>query len=92
MRTPTPFPEDSRESISKYLKRTKTKSEFQRVQCIWLRISLGLTAVRIAEAIGWHVDAVRHVQSQYLRKGEAALTVLAKGGRLRENLTIKEEM
>jgi hypothetical protein len=91
MRTPTPFPENSRELISKSLKRAKTKSEFQRVQCIWLRISLGLTAVRIAEAIGWHVDAVRHVQSQYLRKGETALTVSGKGGRLRENMTIKEE-
>jgi transposase len=91
MRTPTPFPKDSRESISKSLKRTKTKSEFQRVQCIWLRISLGLTTTRIAEAIGWHVDTVRHIQSQYLRKGEAGLTISAKGGRLRENMTVKEE-
>ena len=63
MRIPAPFPENSRELIGNSLKKAKTKSEFQRVQCIWLRIALGLAAEQIAEAIGWHVDTVRHVQS-----------------------------
>jgi len=58
MRTPAPFPENSRELIGNSLKRAKTKSEFQRVQCLWLRITLGLAEEQIAEAIGWHVDEV----------------------------------
>jgi transposase len=91
MRIPAPFPENSRELIGNSLKRAKTKSEFQRVQCIWLRITLGLAAEQIAEAIGWHVDTVRHVQSHYLRRGEIALKISGKGGRLRENMTVKEE-
>jgi transposase len=91
MRTPAPFPEDSRELIGASLRKAKTKSEFQRVQCISLRITLGLAAQQIAQAVGWHVDTVRHVQSHYLRRGQAALRISGKGGRFRENMTVKEE-
>ena len=51
----------------------------------------GSRCKQIAEAIGWHVDTVRHVQSLYLRRGEIALKISGKGGRLRENMTVKEE-
>jgi hypothetical protein len=57
MRIPALFPESSRELIGNSLKRAK-KSEFQRIQCIWLRITLGFAAEQIAEAIGWHMDMV----------------------------------
>jgi hypothetical protein len=45
----------------------------------------------IAEAIAGGRGYVRHVQSHYLRKGEITINISGKGGRLRENMAVKEE-
>ena len=71
MRTPKPLPEGSNEKLAMALKLAKTKGEFQRVQCLWLRASLGLSADKVATAIGWHAGSVRKLQARYLREGEA---------------------
>lgn len=91
MRKPTPISEDAKRSLQVLLRASKKKSEFQRVQCIWLRALLNLDAAHVALALGWHIDTVRHLQAQYLKKGEAALGISGKGGRYRENLSIDEE-
>jgi hypothetical protein len=49
------------------LKRAKTKAEFQRLQCVWLRASLGLSSQQAATAVGWHPCSVRRVQAHYLK-------------------------
>ena len=61
MRTPNPLPEGAHESLAMGLKRAKTKGDFQRVQCLWLRASLGLSADQVATAIGWHPGSVRRL-------------------------------
>jgi transposase len=91
MRKPTPLSEGAEESLATLLKQTKTKSEFQRVQCIWLRASLGLSAPQVATAIGWNVSSVRRLQSHYLHEAEAALKVAPRGGRYHENMSLEEE-
>jgi transposase len=91
MRTPKPLPEGAYENLARNLKRAKTKGEFQRVQCLWLRASLGLSADRVATAIGWHPGSVRKLQARYLREGEAVLKGTGRGGRYYQNLTLEEE-
>lgn len=91
MRPAKAFPEGSVEKLRAALKQAKRKSEFQRIQCLWLRASLGMNADQVATALGWQPTSVRRLQAQYLREGEAVLRTLGRGGRRHENLTLEEE-
>lgn len=91
MRTPKALPNEAIERLAKDLKQAKTKAEFQAVQCLWLRVSLGLSADQVATAIGWHPSSVRKLQSLYLREGSKALKRTGRGGRRRQNLTLEQE-
>lgn len=91
MRKPKELPEGALESLANGLKQAKTKAQFQSVQCLWLRASLGLTADQVATAIGWHPNSVRKLQARYFKEGEAALKRGGRGGRYFQNLTIEEE-
>src|SRR3954466_7802413 len=91
MRTPQPLPEGTAERLAALLKEAKDKTEYQRIQCVWLRAALGLRATQIATALGWQVGSVRSVHSDYLRHGEAVLRSKPSGGRHRQNLTIEQE-
>jgi transposase len=91
MRKPTPLPSDLKKPLKRLLKKAKTKSQFQRVQCIWLRASLGLSSTDVALALGWSTSAVRHLQARYLKEGETVLGTSKRGGRYRANMTTDEE-
>jgi transposase len=91
MRKPRPIPADHLDQLASSLKSTRTKSEFQHVQCIWLRAAFGLSASQIATAIGWHVSSVRRIHALYLKKGPVAFQCPVKGGRHRQNITTEEE-
>ena len=91
MKKPRPLSVEAVESLGKKLKEAQSKSGFQRVQCVWLRASLGLSSHQVAVAIGWHPNSVKKLQSEYLRKGEVVLEVSKSGGRYRENMSIEEE-
>jgi hypothetical protein len=64
MRKPKPLPEGAYENLAMDLKRAKTKAEFQRVQCLWLRASLDRSADQVATALGWHPASVRKLQAR----------------------------
>jgi transposase len=91
MRTPRPISEEQKESLKKLMRSTKTKYDFQRVQCLWLRASLGLFSFEVAEAIGFSVGTVKNIQSRYFRYGESSLIGVGRGGRRRENMSFEEE-
>lgn len=91
MRPPQAFPEGCTEKLQAALKRARTKGEFQRIQCLWLRAALGWNANQVAAAVGWRPTSVRRVQSRYLREGEAILQSPGRGGRRHENLSREEE-
>jgi transposase len=91
MRRPRPLPEGSAERLAALLKEAKSKAEYQRIQCVWLRAALGLCAAQIATALGWQVGSVRQVHSDYLRHGEAVLPSKPSGGRHCQNLTVEQE-
>ena len=85
------FPEGTVERLAPLLQQAKTKAEYQRVQAVWLRAALGLSAPRIAQALGWQAQSVRQLHSEYLRHGEAILRDQPKGGRHHANLTLRQE-
>jgi transposase len=91
MRKSKPLDPEKKERLYVLLKESQTKSEFQRIQCLWLREVLELSSKEIAIAIGWDPSSVRRLQSKYLKEGETALLVSARGGRHRENLSLEEE-
>ncbi len=91
MRKPKPLKPEAREILFLQLRESKTKLEFQRVQCLWLRESLGLSSQEIATAIGWNPSSVRRLQARYLKEGESAFEINERGGRNRENMSIEEE-
>ena len=91
MRPAKAFRKGAAEKLRTALKEAKTKSEFQRIQCLWLRASLGLNADQVAKAVGWLPTSVRRLQAQYLKKGDALLKLVGRGGRRHQNLTREEE-
>lgn len=91
MRPPQSFPEGSVDQLRDGLKQARSKAEFQRVQCLWLRAVLGLNANQVARAVGWHPTSVRRLQARYLHEGQAVLKGPGRGGRRHENLTLPEE-
>ena len=44
MRPQKPISEEENKKLQQFLKETKTKSDFRRVQCVVLRAELGLTS------------------------------------------------
>jgi len=91
MRPAKAFPRGATEKLRVALQLSKTKSNFQRVQCIWLRAALGLDANQVAIAIGWQPTSVRRLQAQYLHEGEDILSTVGRGGRRHQNLAEEEE-
>jgi hypothetical protein len=56
MGTLQPMPEGAAEEFAAMLQQARTITEFQRIQCVWLRAALGLKAMEIAKAVGWRAD------------------------------------
>jgi transposase len=86
-----PLPEGAVERLAPLLKEARSPAEYQRIQCVWLRATLGLKASQIAQALGWQASSVRHVQARYFREGEDTLRDQPRGGRYHSHLTAEEE-
>lgn len=77
--------------LAERLKVARRHSEFQRIQCILIRATLGSSAAEIARLLGWSVATVHMLHSRYTREGDALFDVKAKGGRRNQHLTFEEE-
>ncbi|HQH51961.1 MAG TPA: winged helix-turn-helix domain-containing protein [Candidatus Hydrogenedentes bacterium] len=91
MRPARPMPRRAEKELRGLLAAAKSRAQYQRVQCVWLRATLGLSSEEVARAIGWHPASVRRVQAAYLREGIRALSTQGRGGRRHENLSLEEE-
>ena len=91
MRPPKPLLQNASKNLQEALKKSKSKSEYRRVLCLWLRASLSLSAEQIATGLDMSISSVWRIQSNYLRYGEDALLSLGSGGRHHENMSIEEE-
>ena len=91
MRPRRPISEEGKEELVQLLKHSKSKTQFQRIQCVWLRAALDLSAAQIATAIGWQPGSVRQLHARYLNEGGSALIGPGRGGRRNAYLTLEEE-
>ena len=78
------------ERLKKALEREKDPAVRQRIQIILLRED-GKTQAEIAELMGVSVSTVNRAHMAYDHGGRSALRPKPKGGRRRENMTLKEE-
>jgi len=78
--------------VEQALHNAATKQEFQRVMCLWLKISFSLSSKEIGYAIGWKASSVRRVQARFANEGLQSLFSKPKGGRRRENISVAREM
>jgi transposase len=91
MRPPKPISEQDRLALKEMLKSTRSKVDYQRVQCLWLRAELGLNSTQIAAAVGFTKGTVRVIQFKYFAQGESALIGEGRGGRRHQYLSVEEE-
>jgi transposase len=85
------MPEGAAERLACLLNEARSKTEYQRVQCVWLRATLGWSSRQVAAALGWQASSVRRTQARYLRQGEEALRDQSQGGRHHAHFTAEEE-
>lgn len=73
------------------LKRAESHSEYQRIQCVLIRATLGSSAAQIAQLLGWSVATVHVMHSRWAKEGEAIFQVRGRGGRHHQHLTPEQE-
>jgi transposase len=91
MRPAQPFSASTKRWLVTLLAQAASPAEYERILCVWLRASLGLTCQQIATVLGWHPGSVRNLQARVLREGVVVLQQPGRGGRHRAHLTLAEE-
>lgn len=79
------------ERLAERLKRAGSHSEYQRIQCVLIRATLGSSAAEIAQLLGWSTATVHVMHSRWAKEGEAIFDVRGRGGRHREHLSAEQE-
>jgi transposase len=77
--------------LAERLKRAGSRTEYQRIQCVLIRATLGSSAKEIAQLLGWSTATVHVMHSRWAKEGEAIFDVRARGGRRHQHLTPEEE-
>lgn len=91
MRPRQQFTESQKKEVEASLKTARTKEEYQRVQAVWLRVSLDLSADEISRILGIHRASVWRIHSRFFKEGAEIFASDLHGGRYRENLSLSEE-
>ncbi len=73
------------------LKRADSHTEYQRIQCVLIRATLGSTAAEIAQLLGWSTATVHVLHSRWASEGDAVFDIRGRGGRHHQHLTRDEE-
>ena len=79
-------------SLAQLLKTAKKRSDFQRIQCVYLRLKLNMNADMVAKITLLKPGTVRKIWATYLREGTSSLFEKNRGGRRNNHLTKDEEM
>jgi transposase len=73
------------------LKRADTQAQYQRIQCVLIRATLGSSAAQIAQLLGWSTATVHVLHSRWASEGDAVFDVRGRGGRRHQHLSADEE-
>lgn len=77
--------------LAERLKVASSHAEYQRIQCVLIRATLGSSAAQIAQLLGWSTATVHVMHSRWAREGEAIFDVGKRGGRRHQYLTPEQE-
>ena len=77
--------------LAERLKTATSHSEYQRIQCVLIRATLGSSAAQIAQLLGWSTATVHVMHSRWAKEGEAIFDVGGRGGRRHQYLTPEQE-
>src|SRR5665647_32408 len=73
-------------ALANRLKRANSHAEYQRIQCVLIRATLGSTAVQIAQLLGWSTATVHVIHSRWAKEGDALFDLRGRGGRHHQHL------
>ncbi len=78
-------------ALADRLKRASSHAEYQRIQCVLIRATLGSTASQIAQLLGWSTATVHVIHSRWAKEGDALFDMGGRGGRHHQHLSPVEE-
>jgi transposase len=73
------------------LKRASSHAEYQRIQCVLMRATLGSSAAQIAQLLGWSTATVHVLHSRWAKEGDAVFDLRGRGGRRHQYLSPEQE-
>jgi transposase len=73
------------------LKRAGSHAEYQRIQCVLIRATLGSSAAQIAQLLGWSTATVHVLHSCWAKEGDAIFDLRGRGGRRHQYLSPEQE-
>ena len=77
--------------LAERLKAAGSHSEYQRIQCVLIRATLGSSASQIAQLLGWSTATVHVLHSRRAKEGDAIFDLRGRGGRRRQHLSLEQE-
>ena len=77
--------------LAERLKRAGSHAEYQRIQCVLIRATLGSSAAQIAELLGWSTATVHVLHSRWSKEGDALFDLRRRGGRHNQHLSPEQE-
>jgi transposase len=86
-----PFSVSTKRKLAALFAPASSHAEQERILCVWLRASLGLSCPQMATVLGWHPGSVRPLQARLVRAGIGVLEQPGRGGRHRAHLSRAEE-
>ena len=75
--------------LAERLKQADSHAQYQRIQCVLIRATLGSTAAQIAQLLGWSTVHVMH--SRWAKEGDAIFDLRGRGGRHHQHLSAEQE-
>ena len=77
--------------LAERLKRASSHAQYQRIQCVLIRATLGSTAAEIAQLLGWSTATVHVIHSRWAKEGEALFDLRGRCGRRHQHLSADAE-
>ena len=77
--------------LAERLKKAESHAQYQRIQCVLIRATLGSSAAEIAQLLGWATATVHVIHSRWAKEGDALFERRGRGGRHHQHLSPEEE-
>jgi len=77
--------------LAERLKQASSHSEYQRIQCVLIRATLGSSAAEIAQLLAWSTATVHVLHSRWAKEGDAIFDLRGRGGRHHQHLSAEQE-